>query len=129
MQERTVDSEIYQARPNNYSGEIMEALNWDKKFALDQAADDEELLQELIDIFKKSCSDDYQALKKSITEKDSEKTCAAAHSIKGAAASLGIIGIRDIASEIETDSRSGSLATAQNRIDDLEELLQQLQNL
>ena len=107
----------------------MSGLNWDKQFALEQAADDEELLQELIDIFKKSCSDDYQAMKTSIAEKDHAKTCAAAHSIKGAAASLGIIGIRDIASEIEQDSRDGSLATAENRIEDLNELLQQLQNL
>lgn len=107
----------------------MNGLNWDKHFALEQAADDEELLQELIDIFKESCGDDYQSMKTSIAENDPEKTCEAAHSIKGAAASLGIIGIRDIASEIEKDSRAGSLAAAQDRIDELNELLQQLQDL
>ncbi len=107
----------------------MSGLNWDKQFALEQAAEDTELLQELIDIFKKSCRDDYQLMKTSIASKDPEKTCAAAHSIKGAAASLGIIGIRDIASEIEKDSRAGSLAAAQAKIDELNELLQQLQNL
>ena len=107
----------------------MSGLNWDKQFALEQAAEDEELLQELIDIFKKSCNDDYQSMKTSIAESDPIKTCAAAHSIKGAAASLGIIGIRDIASEIEQDSRAGSLTAAQNRIKDLNALPQQLQNL
>jgi histidine phosphotransfer protein HptB len=107
----------------------MNGLNWDKQFALEQAADDEELLQELIDIFKKSCSDDYQLMVASIADKDPVKTCAAAHSIKGAAASLGIIGIRDIASEIEKDSRTGSLASAQARIEELNDLLQQLQGL
>jgi HPt (histidine-containing phosphotransfer) domain-containing protein len=107
----------------------MDGLNWDRQFALEQAADDEQLLQELIDIFKKSCSDDYQSIKTSIAENDPAKICAAAHSIKGAAASLGIIGIRDIASEIENDSRAGSLASAHDRIDDLDLLLQQLQNL
>jgi HPt (histidine-containing phosphotransfer) domain-containing protein len=107
----------------------MNGLNWDRQFALEQAAEDEELLQELIDIFKKSCSDDYQAMKSSIADNDPAKTCAAAHSIKGAAASLGIIGIRDIASEIENDSRAGSLASANDRIEDLNALLQQLQNL
>lgn len=107
----------------------MSGLKWDRQFALEQAADDEELLQELIEIFKKSCSDDYKSMQISIDEKDHTKACAAAHSIKGAAASLGIIGIRDIASEIELDSRAGSLAAAQNRIAELNELLQQLQNL
>lgn len=104
-------------------------LKWDKQFALEQAAEDEELLQELIEIFKQSCSDDYQSMKTSIAENDPVKTCAAAHSIKGAAASLGVIGIRDIASEIEQDSRAGSIAAAQERIGELNELLQLLQNL
>jgi histidine phosphotransfer protein HptB len=107
----------------------MSGLNWDKQFALEQAADDTELLQELIDIFKKSCSEDYQAMKLSISENDPVKTCAAAHSIKGAAASLGIVGIRDIASEIENDSRAGSIVIARKRIEELNDLMQQLQNL
>jgi len=107
----------------------MSSLNWDKQFALEQAADDEELLQELLDIFKESCRDDYRLMKESIAQQDPEKTCAAAHSIKGAAASLGIIGIRDIAGEIEKDSRAGSLTVAQNSLEGLNELLQQLQNL
>ena len=107
----------------------MTTLNWDRQFAMEQAADDEELLQELIEIFKDSCNTDFQALKTSLEEQDPEKICSAAHSIKGAAASLGILGIREIASEIENDCRAGSLVAAQNRIDDLKDLLKQLQDL
>lgn len=107
----------------------MRELNWDRDFALEQAADDEELLQELIDIFKKSSMVDYKALEAGVAEEDAEKTCAAAHSLKGAAASLGIIAIRDVALAIESDSRQGSVATARNRSAELGELLHQLQQL
>jgi len=107
----------------------MGSLNWDKQFALEQAAEDTELLQELIDIFKKSCSDDYKSMKTSLADKDPVRVCASAHSIKGAAASLGMISIRDVASEIEQDCRTGSLTAAQEKIEDMNELLQQLQNL
>lgn len=107
----------------------MATLKWDREFALDQAAEDEELLQELLQIFKDSCVDDFRDLKSGMENKDPEKTCAAAHSIKGAAASLGINGIRDVAGEIEEDCRSGSLIVAQQTIDDLKDLLEQLQSL
>lgn len=107
----------------------MSDLKWDKEFAMEQAADDEELLQELIEIFKKSCSDDYQTLKKGVAQRDPDISCAAAHSIKGAAASLGVEGIRELAGEIEDDCRKGSLAIAENRIDELNELLEKLKNI
>ncbi|MCP3890274.1 MAG: Hpt domain-containing protein, partial [Desulfobulbaceae bacterium] len=51
------------------------------------------------------------------------------HSIKGAAASLGVDGIREITMKIETDSRSGSLIIAKEQLANLEDLLQQLQEL
>lgn len=107
----------------------MDKLKWDKNFALEQAADDAELLQELIDIFKDSCLKDYDAIKEGVTVMDAEKICAAAHSIKGAAASLGIEGIRDVALDIESDSRNGSCDIAGKRLDDLHELLEHLQKL
>lgn len=110
-------------------GESMDSLKWDKEFALEQAAEDTELLQELIDIFKISCTSDFNAIEQGLATADAETVCSAAHSIKGAAASLGIVGIRELALEIESDSRDGSLALAQKRIDDLRNLLQLLQNL
>jgi HPt (histidine-containing phosphotransfer) domain-containing protein len=51
----------------------------------------------------------------------------AAHSIKGAAASLGILGINEIATQIEEDSRAGALDVARDKIDDLRSLLTELQ--
>lgn len=107
----------------------MEKLNWNKGFALEQAAEDEELLQELIEIFKDSCVTDFAAIRNGLESADSEMVCAAAHSIKGAAASLGIEAIREVALEMENDSRNGSLTVTESRIAELDDLLQLLQEL
>jgi histidine phosphotransfer protein HptB len=107
----------------------MNTLNWDKKFALDQAADDAELLQELLEIFKESYGSDLILIKEGIQKGDAKQVYSASHSIKGAAASLGIEGIKDIAMSVEADSRNGSLAVARVKVQDLEEMLLQLQKL
>ena len=107
----------------------MSRLNWNKEFALEQAADDAELLQELLEIFKDSCKKDINLIKQGIEQVDPEQVCAAAHSIKGAAASLGILGIRDVTMEMEADTRNGSLSVAKDKYDSLEELIQELMQL
>lgn len=88
----------------------MSHLKWDKAFAMEQAADDGELLRELVDIFKNSFSSDLALLESGLAEGAPDKVRGAAHSIKGAAASLGIRGIHELVVEIEEDSRAGSLA-------------------
>jgi HPt (histidine-containing phosphotransfer) domain-containing protein len=100
----------------------MSGLNWDKDFALEQAADDHELLEELVTIFKESIENDFAMIQKGLAAGDHREVCSGAHSIKGAAASLGILGIRDVAEAIEEDSREGSLSVAQSRIAELSEL-------
>lgn len=107
----------------------MIALNWNKEFALDQAADDVELLQELVEIFKDSLKSDIGLIVDGLAEKNSEKISGAAHSIKGAAASLGIEGVNDIALLVEEDSRDGGFEVASGNIDNLQELLKQLKAL
>lgn len=107
----------------------MSKLKWNREFALDQAADDEELLDELIEIFKDSCKADFQMFQEGLEQKDAAKVTAAAHSIKGAAASLGIEGIREVCLAIEEESRNGMLEVATLRSLELEELLLELQQL
>ncbi len=107
----------------------MNSLNWDKDFAVEQVAGDLDLLHELIDIFYDSCKKDLASMQKGIKEKNSEQICCAAHSIKGAAASLGMEAIRDIASRVEIDARAGSTVVAERRCAELEELLQKVMDL
>ncbi len=107
----------------------MDELKWDRAFALEQSADDEELLQELVDIFKESSASDLAAIKKSIEKGDAAMARAHAHSIKGAAASLGIEGIRELSEVMEQDCREGSLTVAVEVLPKLETLLAKLQEL
>lgn len=104
----------------------MTALNWDKEFAMEQAADDAELLAELLEIFKDSLKSDVSIIEEGLSEKDAAKISGAAHSIKGAASSLGIQGINDVALKIENDSREGGLTETEANLDTLKDLMQQL---
>ncbi len=107
----------------------MADLRWNKDFALEQAADDTDLLQELIEIFKDSCTNDVNLIRTGILNTDAEQISSAAHSIKGAAASLGIEGIKDVVLEMEKDSRAGGVDVAKKLLVDLENLLVELKNL
>ncbi len=107
----------------------MSDLKWDKAFALEQAADDEELLQELIDIFKESSLSDLAIVKQSIENGDPDKGRSSAHSMKGAAASLGFSGIREVTEAMEADCRGGSTAVMTAKLAELEELISLLQKM
>ena len=107
----------------------MTALNWNKEFAMEQAADDLELLEELLEIFKDSFRADIGLIEEGVKEGNTDKISGAAHSIKGAAASLGIQGINDVAFLVEKDSREGGMLAAVDNLDNLRELLTQLEAL
>ena len=107
----------------------MEKIQWDRDFALEQAGGDEELLQELLDIFKDSSRKDFTSIENGIKNKDTQVICGAAHSIKGAAASLGMGAVRDIAYAIEKDCRAGSLNIVLDKKEELGELLQYMYSL
>ncbi|TKB27691.1 Hpt domain-containing protein [Desulfopila sp. IMCC35006] len=107
----------------------MIALKWNKKYALEQAGDDAELLEELLEIFKDSFQSDLRLLEQGLAENSAGKIMAAAHSIKGAAASLGILGIHELAMQIEDDSRGGGVDLARENIAVLQALLQELKRL
>lgn len=107
----------------------MNGLKWDKQFAMEQAADDRELLEELLAIFKDSLLSDILLIEQGLDEGSAVKVCGAAHSIKGASASLGILGIKEIAVVIEEESRAGGLEAAREKLPVLHELLHELQTL
>ncbi len=110
-------------------GWVMTDLGWNKDFAMEQAADDEELLQELVEIFKESSTTDFANLKQGISKGDTAMSGSNAHSIKGAAASLGFETIREVTAAIEADCRNGSLSVATEQLPELEALLVELQKL
>ena len=107
----------------------MADLQWNKAFALDQAAGDEELLKELLGLFRTSSADDYTQLQRAVADGDAETVAHAAHSLKGAAATLGLEGIRWLASDMEEDGKRKSVAVARDNLAAMGELLEQLKNL
>lgn len=107
----------------------MSLLKWDKEFALEQAAEDEELLNELLDIFKTSFQSDMQLIKDGVQSSDAKAVSNAAHSIKGAAASLGIEGITEVTRRIEDGGESGSVEEARSLMPQLELMLREILNM
>jgi HPt (histidine-containing phosphotransfer) domain-containing protein len=101
----------------------MSKLQWNKEFALEQTAGDEELLEELLVLFKDSSAADLAQLKEAVQQENMEDVAAAAHSLKGAAASLGIEGIRLLAMELEQGARENKLSKADEKVVEMEHLL------
>lgn len=107
----------------------MTNFNWNKQFALQQAADDADLLQELLELFKGSCASDIALIERGLQQHDAEQVRAAAHSIKGAAASLGMHGLHDVALSIETAARDNNLTAARQHLTVLERFGGELKDL
>lgn len=107
----------------------MADLQWNKAFALEQTAGDEELLAELLALFRDSSVADFAHLQEAVAAGDAAGVVRAAHSLKGAAASLGIEGVRRLALAMETDGRNNSVTVARGKLKDMGELLEQLKNL
>ncbi|MEA2085352.1 MAG: Hpt domain-containing protein [Thermodesulfobacteriota bacterium] len=104
-------------------------LQWDRDFAFEQSGEDEELLAELLELFTDSAASDLEKIKQGINTQDAEAVGDAAHSIKGAAASLGVEGIRAAAYEIEKAGRAGDLDAVSRSVRDLEAMVMQIKDL
>lgn len=104
----------------------MADLMWNKSFALEQVAGDEELLEELLALFRDSSAGDYSQLQQAVAAGDAAGVVRAAHSLKGASASLGLEAIRRLALEMESDGRAGSVNAAREHLAAMGDLLHQL---
>jgi len=107
----------------------MADLQWDRSFALEQTTGDEELLEELLTLFRDASAQDYSQLQQAVADNDAAAAARAAHSLKGAAASLGIEGIRRLAAEMEQDGAQNSVAVAREKLAVMGEMLAQLNRL
>lgn len=107
----------------------MADLLWNRAFALEQTAGDEELLDELLLLFSDSSASDLELLRQAVVAGDAAGVVRAAHSLKGASASLGIEGILQLATLMESDGRNNSVTAARENLATLSELLGQLKNL
>lgn len=88
----------------------MADLDWDRNFALEQSGDDEEMLAELLVLFRDSSASDLARINDGLVAEDPVAVADAAHSIKGASASLGVEGVRKVAAELEKQGRANDLS-------------------
>ena len=70
---------------------------------------EEDEYMELIELFIKTGRSDLDKLRSAIEEGNGEEAANASHSLKGAAGSLGLMEISEIAKEIEGMARNGRL--------------------
>lgn len=101
----------------------MADLDWDRNFALEQAGDDEEMLAELLVLFRDSSASDLARINEGLAKEDPMAVADAAHSIKGASASLGVEGVRKVVAELEKNGRAGDLSSGRELAAQLAELL------
>ncbi|OGQ86814.1 MAG: histidine kinase [Deltaproteobacteria bacterium RIFOXYD12_FULL_56_24] len=101
----------------------MTDLDWDRNFALEQAGDDEEMLAELLLLFHDSSAADLVLINEGLVAENAAAVADAAHSIKGASASLGVEGVRKIASELEKKGRANDLSQARELVEQMAILL------
>lgn len=101
----------------------MADLEWDRNFALEQSGDDEEMLAELLVLFRDSSASDLARINDALAAENAVAVADAAHSIKGASASLGVEGVRKIATELEKKGRAGDLSQGKELAAQLADLL------
>lgn len=104
-------------------------LHWDRDFALEQAGEDEELLAELLVLLFESSTAELAKIRLASEKRDAVKMGEAAHSIKGAAASLGVEKLRDVAYGIEKAGRENDLNAALSFLPALASLISELPTL
>ena len=107
----------------------MAGLQWNRDFAFEQSGEDEELLTELLALLEESSLSDLEKITTAQGNGDATTMGEAAHSIKGAAASLGVEGMREVAYELEKAGREGDLQQASSFVGPLQELIGQLGTL
>ena len=107
----------------------MPDLDWDRNFALEQSGDDDEMLAELLALFRDSSASDLARINDGLAAQDAVAMADAAHSIKGASASLGVEGVRKISAELEKQGRAGDLSQGKELAAQLAALLKAFDGL
>jgi two-component system sensor histidine kinase/response regulator len=93
---------------------------FDKDGALRRMGGDEELLNDVIAIFKEDVVKRLESLSAAIDAGNIDDTQLHAHAIKGSAANVGAVQIQELSEILERDARDGSLTDADTRLTALE---------
>lgn len=86
---------------------------YDRSVLAGMVGDEESLIQEIIAEFIRDASSQIEAMRAALDQKDSETLQRAAHRLKGAAANVGAIALRELALKLEKGNAEDSYAAAQ----------------
>ncbi len=106
----------------------MAAQLFDRESALARVGDDVELLSELAKIFLDDYPNNLKAIERALAVGDSSSLERAAHSLKGAVANFGAEDVVREAFELERKGRSGDLSHANDNLQRLNLVLEQLEH-
>ncbi|RLB41483.1 MAG: Hpt domain-containing protein [Deltaproteobacteria bacterium] len=87
---------------------------------------DKEEYVELLELLVGSGSEDISHLKQAVANNDAEQAARAAHSLKGAAANLGLTDLSETAREAEMQAKEGSLLQIEEKIKILQAKLDEI---
>ena len=97
-----------------------------KELANNLEMEEEEFL-EMMEVFLETSSSDLKKLQSSMDEGDMRNAANAAHSIKGAALSLGLMDIYEMAKKMEGEVRENHLGGATEHVNTLKEKLDRIE--
>jgi HPt (histidine-containing phosphotransfer) domain-containing protein len=90
---------------------------------------DRSMIVELFDVFLTTSEADLAQLRSAVVDENPDRVVEAAHSIKGAAMSLGLIHLSRLALEIEYVARSGTIQGIAEQLPELAIRLQEIARL
>ncbi len=96
---------------------------FDRSAALHHVGDDEEILAQLIQMFQERAPERLAHVEAAVRDRDSSALESEAHALKGTAATLGMVGLRDAAYAVERLGAGGSLDGAAEAVDELRSAL------
>lgn len=94
---------------------------FDKSDLLDRLGDDEDLCKEIIELFIEDTPHQINKLKKALEKKDASIVQRQAHLLKGSSANTSVLGMQEIAFQIEKAGETGDLEIATSLLLKLEE--------
>ncbi len=98
------------------SDDAVQKSVFDLAQAMDRVGGDDGLLNELFEAFDSECPRRLEEIQIALQQQDAESLQRAAHTIKGAAISMGGGALYEVARQMERQAAEGNLAAAQSRL-------------
>lgn len=114
----------YMAQPQNISVELM-----DWKEGLSRVGDDEEFFIELLGDLVELGDETFTGISNLLESNDTGDIERLSHSLKGAAANLGVNGLREPSAKLEADAKENNFENANDLLSEIKSKVDELKKL